>query len=85
MVVEFYQFLWLRLAQVGDVQGVVVVPKGVPVVLPGHTVFPQPAVGLELTAGEDDVHTADRVHLAPDDHNGLGTAALQKIFKVHLV
>ena len=31
LIVELYQFLRLRLAQVGDVQGVVVVPKGVPI------------------------------------------------------
>ena len=85
MIVELCQFLRLRLTQVGDVQGVVVVPKGVPVVLPGHTVLPQPAVGLELTAGEDDVHTADRVRLAPDVHNGLGAAALQKVLEIHLM
>ena len=85
MVVEFHQLLRLRLAQVRDVQGVVVVPKGVPVVLPGHTVLPQPVVGLELTAGEDDVYTADGVRLAPDVHDALGAAALQKVLEIHLM
>ena len=85
MIVELYQFLRLRLAQVGDVQGVVIFPKGVPVVLPGHTVLPQPAVGLELTASEDDVHTANRVRLAPNIYDALGTASLQKVLEVHLM
>ena len=85
MIVELYQFLRLRLAQVGDVQGVVVVPKGVPVVLPGHIVLPQPAVGFELTAGEDDVHTADRVRLAPNIYDALGTASLQEVLEIHLM
>ena len=85
LVVELHELLRLRLAQVGDVQGVVVVPKGVPIVLPGHTVLPQPAIRLELTPGENDVHTADGVCLAPDIHNGLGAASLQKILEVHLV
>ena len=85
MIVELYQLLWLGLTQVGNVQGVVVVPKSVPIVLPGHIVLPQPAVGFELTAGEDDVHTADRVRLAPDVHNALGAAALQKVLEIHLM
>ena len=85
MVVELHQFFRLRLAQVGDVQGVIVVPEGVPVVLPGHTVLTQPAIRLELTAGEDDVHTADRVRLAPDVHDGLSAAALQKVLEIHLM
>ena len=85
MIVELYQLLWLGLTKVGDVQGVVVVPKSVPIILPGHTVLPQPAVGFELTAGEDDVHTADRVRLAPDVHNGLGAATLQKVLEIHLM
>ena len=85
MVVELHQLLRLRLAQVGDVQSVVVVPKGVPVVLPGHTVLPQPSVCLELTAGENDVHTADGVCLAPDVHDALGTASLQEVLEIHLM
>ena len=63
----------------------VVVPEGVPVVLPGHTVLPQPSVCLELTAGENDVHIADRVRLAPDVYDALGTAALQKVLEIHLM
>ena len=85
MIVELYQLLWLCLTQVGDVQGVVVVPKSVPIVLPGHTVLPQPAVGFELTAGEDNVYTADRVRLAPDVYDALGTASLQEVLEIHLM
>ena len=85
MVVEFGEPLRLFLADIGDVQGVAVLPKHRPVVLPGHAVVRQPAVPLEHTFCEDDIHIADAMDDAPDVGDGAGTAADQEAVEVHLM
>ena len=62
-----------------------VFPECLPVILPGHTVFPQPIISLELAAGQDDVHILDCVIYAPDILNDLCTGTLQKVLEVYLM
>ena len=85
LIVQLCGLLRFLLADIGDVQGVMMPAESVPVVLPVHAAGGEPAVSLEHTPGEDDVHIPDRVLHAPQIGDGVRPAVGQEVLEVHLV
>ena len=85
LIVQFCRFLRLFLADIRDVQCVAVLAEHRPVVLPAHAASVQPAVALEHTFGEDDVHIPDGMLHAPQIGDGVCAATVKIILKIYLM
>ena len=85
LVVQLGEPLGPLFAHIGHIQGVAVLAKGRPVILPGLAVFRQPAVAFEHALGEDDVHLRHRVIHAPQVGEVRGACGAEKVVEIHLV
>ena len=61
--------VWLYLADVGDVERVIVFLEYAQIIIPIHPVFCQPAVTLEHTLRKDNIDVINRMADAPNIGN----------------
>ena len=85
LIVQLGGLFRFLLAHICDVQRMAVLAEHCPIVLPTHAASVQPAVALEHTLGEDDVHIPDGMLHAPQIGDGVRPAEGQEVFEVHLV
>ena len=82
---QFRKFFGISLADVRDIQGVAILGKRLPVILPGHIVIKQPAVTFEHTLGENDIHILHLVSNAENVRYYFCSCAVKKVFEINLV
>ena len=85
LVIQFRQTLRLRLADIGNIQRMVIFLKSGEIVRPTQSVFRQPREPLEHTARENDVHLSDRVPDAPYIRDMAPARVGQKLLEIHLM
>ena len=75
----------LYLADVGDVERVIVFLEYAQIVVPIHTVFCQPAEALEHTLRKNNINVINRMTDAPNIGNILCSGTEQEIMKMNFV
>ena len=85
LVVQCCELLRLIPAHVGNVQGMVIFLERSPVILPGHSVLAQPAIALEHTFGQNNIHIPDRVLHAPQIGDVAAACVGKQLFEIQFV
>ena len=85
LIVQLGGLFRFLLAHIGDVQRMAVLAEHIPIIIPAHAAGSEPAVSLEHTLGEDDIHIPDGMLHAPQIGDGVRPAEGQEVLEVHLV